>query len=66
MSARVPSTRTLFQDDDYKFGSLTHIDKKVRQKAIEHHLVCIDIMNHTGSQDLKIWLRRRHQLPGPG
>ncbi|TFC05093.1 rhamnose isomerase, partial [Cryobacterium sp. MDB2-33-2] len=26
-----------FQDDAYKFGSLTHIDPKVRQMAIDHH-----------------------------
>ncbi len=37
-----------FQDDDYKFGSLTHTDKAVRQKAIDHHLECIDIMAATG------------------
>ena len=34
-----------FQDDDYKFGSLTHIDAAVRRKAIDHHLECIEIMN---------------------
>ena len=26
-----------FQDDIYKFGSLTHIDEAVRRKAIDHH-----------------------------
>lgn len=45
-----------FQDDDYKFGALTHLDPKIRQKAIDHHLECIDIMDATGSRDLKIWL----------
>jgi L-rhamnose isomerase/sugar isomerase len=55
-----------FQDDDYKFGSLTHIDKTVRQKAIDHHLACIDIMNQTGSQDLKIWLADGTNYPGQG
>src|SRR5215831_13671466 len=39
-----------FQDDDYKFGSLTHTDKTVRQKAIDHHLACIEIMSQTGSR----------------
>ncbi|MEB0303521.1 sugar isomerase, partial [Mucilaginibacter sp. 5C4] len=34
-----------FQDDAYKFGSLTHIDPKVRQMAIDHHFDCIDVMN---------------------
>ena len=34
-----------FQDDDYKLGSLTHVDPAVRRKAIEHHLDCIDVMD---------------------
>src|SRR5690606_29632143 len=34
-----------FQDDVYKLGSLTHSDAAVRQKAIDHHFECIDIMN---------------------
>ena len=45
-----------FQDDIYKFGSLTHVDEAIRRKAIEHHFECIEIMNLTGSRDLKIWL----------
>ena len=45
-----------FQDDVYKFGSLTHLEPAVRRKAIDHHLECIEIMAATGSRDLKIWL----------
>jgi L-rhamnose isomerase/sugar isomerase len=55
-----------FQDDDYKFGSLTHTDKAVRQKAIDHHLDCIEVMNQTGSRDLKIWLADGTNYPGQG
>jgi len=55
-----------FQDDDYKFGSLTHVDPKIRQKAIDHHYECIDIMDATGSQDLKIWLADGTNYPGQG
>jgi L-rhamnose isomerase/sugar isomerase len=55
-----------FQDDDYKFGSLTHTDPKVRQKAIDHHFECIDIMDATGSRDLKIWLADGTNYPGQG
>ena len=54
-----------FQDDLYKFGSLTHLDEAVRRKAIDHHFECIEIMNQTGSRDLKIWLGRWHQLRRP-
>ena len=46
----------LFQDDDYKLGSLTHADAAVRGKAVAHHLDCIEVMRRTGSRDLKIWL----------
>jgi L-rhamnose isomerase/sugar isomerase len=55
-----------FQDDEYKFGSLTHTDASVRQKAIDHHFECIEIMNETGSRDLKIWLADGTNYPGQG
>jgi L-rhamnose isomerase/sugar isomerase len=55
-----------FQDDDYKLGSLTHVDPAIRQKAIDHHYACIDVMNETGSQDLKIWLPDGTNYPGQG
>ena len=53
-----------FQDDDYKFGSLTHTDPRIRQKAIDDHVECIDVMGHTGSRDLKIWLADGTNYPG--
>jgi L-rhamnose isomerase/sugar isomerase len=55
-----------FQDDDYKFGSLTHVDPAIRQKAIDHHFECIEIMEQTGSRDLKIWLADGTNYPGQG
>lgn len=53
-----------FQDEDYKFGALTHADDGIRQKAIDHHFECIDIMHATGSRDLKIWLAEGSNYPG--
>ncbi|MFT4135644.1 L-rhamnose isomerase [Microbacterium sp.] len=53
-----------FQDADYKFGALTHEDDRIRRKAIDHHLECIDIMDATGSRDLKIWLAEGSNYPG--
>ncbi|MEU3653371.1 L-rhamnose isomerase [Streptomyces sp. NPDC032161] len=55
-----------FQDDDFKLGSLTHSDPKVRRKAVDHHLACIEVMNETGSRDLKIWLADGTNYPGQG
>jgi L-rhamnose isomerase/sugar isomerase len=55
-----------FQDDVYKFGSLTSSDPAVRQKAIDHHFECLDVMDQTGSRDLKIWLADGTNYPGQG
>jgi len=55
-----------FQDDDYKLGSLTNADPAVRAKAVRHNLECIEIMNQTGSRDLKIWLADGTNYPGQG
>jgi L-rhamnose isomerase/sugar isomerase len=53
-----------FQADEFKFGSLTHVDPVVRQRAIDHHFECIEIMDATGSRDLKIWLADGSNYPG--
>ncbi len=53
-----------FQDEDYKLGSLAHNDAKTRQKAIDHHFECIDVMGETHSRDLKIWLADGSNYPG--
>ncbi|MBC7646693.1 MAG: L-rhamnose isomerase, partial [Pseudopedobacter sp.] len=45
----------LFQDEDYKLGSIAHPDPRVRQKAVSHILECIEIMRQTGSRDLSLW-----------
>ena len=37
---------------------------KIRQKAIDHHFECIDVMDATGSRDLKIWLAEGSNYPG--
>jgi len=55
-----------FQDDVYKFGSLTHLDPAVRRKAIDHHFECLEIMAATGSRDLKIWLADGTNYAGQG
>ena len=45
----------VFQDDDYMLGSVCNPDPRVRRKALDHLLACIDIMDATGSRDLKLW-----------
>ncbi|MFF3058625.1 L-rhamnose isomerase [Streptomyces sp. NPDC057909] len=53
-----------FQDDDYKLGSVCHPDAKVRRKAVDHLLECVDIMDATGSTDLKLWFADGTNYPG--
>ncbi|MEU8251068.1 L-rhamnose isomerase [Nonomuraea sp. NPDC048916] len=54
----------VFQDDDYKLGSVTHPDPAVRRKALGHLLECVDIMDLTGSDTLKLWFSDGTNYPG--
>jgi L-rhamnose isomerase / sugar isomerase len=54
----------VFQDDDYKLGSVANPDPAVRAKATAHLLECIDIMDATGSADLKLWFADGTNYPG--
>ncbi|SFF29666.1 L-rhamnose isomerase [Streptomyces mirabilis] len=53
-----------FQDDDYRLGSICHPDAAVRRKAVDHLLECVDIMDATGSKDLKLWFADGTNYPG--
>jgi L-rhamnose isomerase/sugar isomerase len=54
----------VFQDDDYMLGSVTNPDPRVRRKATDHLLDCVDIMDATGSYDLKLWFSDGINYPG--
>ncbi len=56
----------LFQDDDYRFGSLTNLDGRIRAKAVRHILDCIQIMGEVGSKDLSLWFADGTNYPGQG
>ncbi|MFD4565763.1 L-rhamnose isomerase [Streptomyces sp. NPDC058467] len=53
-----------FQDDDYRLGSVCHPDASVRRKALDHLFECVDIMDATGSKDLKLWFADGTNYPG--
>ncbi|MFC9699193.1 L-rhamnose isomerase [Streptomyces sp. NPDC056943] len=53
-----------FQDDTYKLGSVCHPDAAVRRRAVDHLLDCVDIMDATGSADLKLWFADGTNYPG--
>src|SRR3954464_8266705 len=46
----------LFQDPDYKLGSVTHPDEAVRRRAIDHLLECGEIARSLGSTAQSLWL----------
>ncbi|WP_329239652.1 L-rhamnose isomerase [Actinoallomurus sp. NBC_01490] len=54
----------VFQDNDYMLGSVTNPDPAVRKKALGHLLDCVDIMDATGSGDLKLWFSDGTNYPG--
>jgi L-rhamnose isomerase / sugar isomerase len=54
----------VFQDDDYRLGSVANPDPAVRRKALDHLLECVDIMDATGSRDLKLWFADGTNYPG--
>jgi L-rhamnose isomerase/sugar isomerase len=54
----------VFQDNDYMLGSVTHPDPAVRKKALAHLFECVDVMDQTGSRDLKLWFSDGTNYPG--
>jgi L-rhamnose isomerase/sugar isomerase len=58
-----------FQDQkgqalSYKFGSLQHVDKAVRQQAIRHNIDVIRQGEALGSKALTVWLSDGSSFPG--
>src|ERR1700755_3470512 len=58
-----------FQDQkdqkySYKFGSLHHVDKAVRQQAVEHNIEVIKYGEALGSNALSVWLADGSNFPG--
>ena len=54
----------LFQDDAYRFGSLCHFDRAVREQAVAHVIECIHIAQEVGSSVISLWLADGTNYPG--
>ncbi|MDQ0300096.1 L-rhamnose isomerase/sugar isomerase [Salibacterium salarium] len=54
----------LFQDNDYKFGSVTNVDASIRQKATDHLLECVDIAKEVDSKIVSLWFADGTNYPG--
>jgi L-rhamnose isomerase / sugar isomerase len=54
----------LFQEPDYKLGSLSNPDAGTRRKAVAHVRECIDIATQVGSTAISLWLADGTNYPG--
>ncbi len=45
----------VFQDDQYKLGSITHPSGSVREEAVAHMVECCEIMTKSESDILRLW-----------
>lgn len=52
------------QEHSYKFGSLQHVDPKVRQQAVDHNIEVIKHGTALGSKALTVWLADGSSFPG--
>jgi L-rhamnose isomerase/sugar isomerase len=54
----------IFQDQEYKYGSLGNPDSTIRRRAIRHILDCVEICNELGSRDVSPWFADGSNYPG--
>ena len=54
----------LFEDQEYKFGSLCNPSSEIRAHAMAHMLESIEIGKRLGSRDLSVWLPDGSNYPG--
>jgi L-rhamnose isomerase/sugar isomerase len=54
----------LFQDPDYRLGSIGNPDPRIRTKAVAHLLECVQIATELGSTAQSIWLADGTNYPG--
>lgn len=54
----------VFQDQEYKFGSLGNPDSAIRGRALAHLLDSVAIAKRLGSRDLSLWFADGSNYPG--
>jgi L-rhamnose isomerase/sugar isomerase len=54
----------LFQDQEYKFGSLCNPSAAIRERALDHMLDSIEIGKALGSRDVSLWMADGSNYPG--
>jgi len=53
----------LFQDQEYKFGSLCNPSAEIREQATQHMLDSVEIARRLGSRDISMWLADGSNYP---
>jgi len=54
----------LFQDQEYKFGSLCNPNEAIREQAVSHMLDSIELARQLGCRDISLWLPDGSNYPG--
>lgn len=54
----------LFQDQEYKYGSIANPDPAVRERALDHLLESVEIGQALGSRDVSLWIADGSNYPG--
>jgi L-rhamnose isomerase/sugar isomerase len=54
----------LFQEEEYRLGSVCHPDEGIRRRATDHLLECIGVAGEVGSDVLSLWFADGTNYPG--
>jgi L-rhamnose isomerase/sugar isomerase len=54
----------LFQDQEYKFGSIANPSAEIRQRAVDHLLASVEIGRALHSTDVSLWIADGSNYPG--
>jgi len=54
----------VFQDQEYKYGSLGNPDAATRKRALDHILECVAVADSLKSRDISLWFADGSNYPG--
>jgi L-rhamnose isomerase/sugar isomerase len=54
----------LFQDQEYKYGSIANPDAEIRKNSLTHLLDSVEIGRELGSKDVSLWIADGSNYPG--
>ncbi len=54
----------LFQEEEYRLGSVCNPDESIRRRATDHLLECVEVAREVGSDILSLWFADGTNYPG--